>query len=121
MPRVTKASLERWAVDQVLRHIAGEREDYPPHPENYFPAAAAAIADRYQQEAQTAQQQGAPAPPFPEAELEPYLDNTWGDTGRAIFNNWLGWVYQNADIDRPSAFDEVRTHASEEIPSREQQ
>ena len=34
---------------------------------------------------------------FPEASLLPYLDNTWTDTGKALFNNWLGLVYQLTD------------------------
>ena len=36
---------------------------------------------------------------FPEAALLPYLDNTWTDTGKALFNNWLGLVYQLTDQD----------------------
>ena len=45
-------------------------------------------------------EQGRPVPPFPEEEIEPYLDNTWRDTGKAIFNNWLGLVYQLTNLDR---------------------
>ena len=43
---------------------------------------------------------GAVPPAFPDAELEPRLDNTWTDTGKAMFNNWLGLVYQLTDADR---------------------
>jgi homoserine O-succinyltransferase len=28
------------------------------------------------------------------------LDNTWGDSGRAIISNWLGLVYQLTNLDR---------------------
>ena len=28
------------------------------------------------------------------------LDNTWTDTGKAMFNNWLGLVYQLTGVDR---------------------
>ena len=41
---------------------------------------------------------------FPEDELLTYADNTWGDTGRAIVNNWLGLVYQVTNLDRRSQF-----------------
>lgn len=89
---------------EVNRYIQGERADYPPHPENYFSAEIATLADGYQQAVLEAQQQGTPVPPFPEEDIEPHLDNTWGDTGKAIFNNWLGLVYQKADYSRPSVF-----------------
>ena len=39
-------------------------------------------------------------PDYLEAEIEPELDNTWGDTARAIVNNWLGLVYQTTNLDR---------------------
>ena len=32
------------------------------------------------------------------------LDNTWGDTAKAIFNNWLGLVYQLTNMDRRQQF-----------------
>ena len=55
--------------------------------------------------AQAALEKGEALPPFPEAEFLPYLDNTWGDTAKAIFNNWLGSVYQVTNLDRRLAFD----------------
>ena len=39
-------------------------------------------------------------PDFLEDEIEPLLDNTWGDTAKAIVNNWLGLVYQTTNLDR---------------------
>ena len=47
---------------------------------------------------------GRPLPPFPDAELEPLVDNTWGDTGKAIVNNWLGLVYGLTSVDRHQQF-----------------
>jgi homoserine O-succinyltransferase len=44
------------------------------------------------------------APEFPEDELTPHCDNTWGDTGKAIVNNWLGLVYQLTNLDRKQQF-----------------
>ena len=32
------------------------------------------------------------------------LDNTWRDTARAIFDNWLGLVYQLTNLDRRLPF-----------------
>ncbi len=37
---------------------------------------------------------------FPEDQLNSLVDNTWGDTGKAIFNNWLGLVYSLTSHDR---------------------
>ena len=39
-------------------------------------------------------------PDFLEPEIEPGLDNTWGDTAKAIIANWLGLVYQLTNLDR---------------------
>ena len=34
----------------------------------------------------------------------PLLDNTWTDTGKALFNDWLGLVYQLTHPDRRRPF-----------------
>lgn len=89
---------------EVVRFVQGELDVYPPHPENYFPPAAADIAHAYQQIVQASHSARTPIPPFPEETLQRYLDNTWGDTGKAIFNNWLGLVYQLTALDRKQPF-----------------
>ena len=43
---------------------------------------------------------GEPMPDFIDVEVTPLLDNTWGDSGRAIISNWLGLVYQLTNLDR---------------------
>ncbi len=83
----------------------GGRNKQPPYPENYFPVEARELAERYMRRAQAALEKGDELPPFPEAEFLPYLDNTWGDTAKAIFNNWLGSVYQVTNLDRRLAFE----------------
>lgn len=100
-PEYDRNSLLKEYKREVMRYINGEREDYPPHPEHYFSDEVATIADQYERVVRTALHQGAPIPIFPEEHIEPQLDNTWGDTGKAIFNNWLGIVYQKADFSRP--------------------
>ncbi len=89
---------------EVLRFIHGELDSYPPHPEHYFTEAAAAIADEYHQIVLASRASGTVIPPFPEKTLQRHLDNTWGDTGRALFNNWLGLVYQLTALDRKQPF-----------------
>ncbi len=89
---------------EVMRFVNGELDTYPPHPEHYFPDAAAAIADEYERIVLASRASGTAIPPFPEKTLQRYLDNTWGDTGRGIFNNWLGLVYQLTALDRKQPF-----------------
>lgn len=79
----------------------GER---PPHPHNYFNDEAGAIADHYIYEALRAKGAGKPIPTFPEEGILPHLDNTWRDTGKSIFNNWLGLVYQLTNVKRRLPF-----------------
>ena len=55
-------------------------------------------------QAQSALENGRELPEFPEEEFLPWLDNTWGDTARAIFNNWLGSVYQVTNVVRHIPF-----------------
>lgn len=88
---------------EILRYFNGEREQ-PPFPEHYISDEAATIINRYLASAHDAHAKGATLPEFPEAELLPLLDNTWTDTAKAIFNNWLGLVYQLTHLDRRIPF-----------------
>ncbi|MYD09912.1 MAG: homoserine O-succinyltransferase [Chloroflexi bacterium] len=78
----------------------------PPYPENYFPIDAREIAERFIRRAQSALENGRELPEFPEDAFLPWLDNTWGDTAKAIFNNWLGSVYQVTSVIRHIPFDD---------------
>ena len=79
---------------EAFRFAAGER-DRPTWPENYLHGKASRLArellDAADDEARMAAIDTA---------VEPLLDNTWGDTAKAIFNNWLGLVYRVTDLDR---------------------
>ena len=89
---------------EVLRYLNDEIDAPPPYPENYFTAKSIDIAESYLGQALHAKAQGNPIPEFPEAEFDAHLDNTWGDTGKAIVNNWLGLVYQLTSLDRRVPF-----------------
>jgi len=103
-PEYSIDSLLKEYVRELRRWFAGEISEPPPHPENYFSPAAAATAARYVERAEAARSRGNPAPKFPEQEVRRVLDNTWGDSGKAFFNNWLGWVYRLAHMDRHELF-----------------
>jgi len=89
---------------EVNRFIQGERKHHPRVPENYFTAAGQTLAEAHMAAVIDAVENNKTAPEFPEAELLQYADNTWGDTGKAIVNNWLGLVYQLTNLDRHEQF-----------------
>jgi len=41
---------------------------------------------------------------FPESQVLEHIDNTWKDTAKAVFNNWLGKIYQLTNQDRRLPF-----------------
>ena len=102
-PEYDANSLLKEYKREVLRHFHGER-DMPVFPDHYMSAPAAAEIDRYLDAARDAHEAGRELPEFPEAEIAPFLDNTWRDTARAIFDNWLGLVYQLTNLDRRLPF-----------------
>ncbi len=103
-PEYDTISLLKEYKREVGRYVSGEREDYPPLVENYFDLRAQAILRDYRAAVESAKRRGKEPPPFPEAALLPLLDNTWRDTAKAVFNNWLGLVYQVTDQDRRVPF-----------------
>ena len=62
------------------------------------------LAQTHLRDALAARAHGQADPDFPEGSIDPFLENTWGDTGRALFNNWLGLVYQLTGLDRHEPF-----------------
>ena len=103
-PEYDDISLLKEYKREVLRFHCGERDDYPPYPENYFNATCQALLDEYAHHVMAARVGGCAAPEFPEAQILPHLDNTWKDTAKAVFNNWLGKIYQLTHQDRRLPF-----------------
>jgi homoserine O-succinyltransferase len=103
-PEYDSNSLLKEYKREVLRFLHGELAKLPPYPEFYFSAEAAAIADRFVNVAAAAISRGDAPPDFLEREVEPLLENTWGDTAKAIFNNWLGLVYSLTNLERTKQF-----------------
>ena len=107
-PEYDRNSLLKEYKREVLRYLSGELPSPPPFPEHYFSADAKRIAEQYIDQASKAQADHEPLPALPEAKIEAMLDNTWGDTAKAMVNNWLGLVYQVTNLDRTRQFmDEV--------------
>jgi homoserine O-succinyltransferase len=103
-PEYDSISLLKEYKREVLRFINGELDSPPPLPDHYFSEQAGRIAVRFIDSVIAARKEGLPIPEFPEEDLAQLVDNTWGDTGKAIINNWLGLVYQVTNLDHRKRF-----------------
>ena len=101
-PEYGAISLLKEFKREAARYLSGERESLPRIPENCLSPEGEETAAAYVAALEKAGPGG--ALPFPEDELTPHCDNTWGDTGKAIVNNWLGLVYQLTNLDRKMQF-----------------
>ena len=103
-PEYDDISLLKEYKREVLRFYHGERDDYPPYPENYFDAETQQLLAEYRQQVLTAKQTASPLKDMPEDVIIDRLDNTWRDSAKGVFNNWLGKVYQLTNEDRRKPF-----------------
>ena len=103
-PEYDDISLLKEYKREVFRFFNNDRNHYPPLPKHYFCEAVSQKFGNYQQQVIIAKQQCQVLPPFPEAEVLAYIDNTWRDTAKSVFNNWLGKVYQITNQDRRLPF-----------------
>lgn len=103
-PEYDTVSLLKEYKREVDRYANGERNNYPPFPNNYFSVQVQAILDEHHTQLAAALAAGEPLPALPEALIASQLHNTWHDTGEAIINNWMGFVYQLTNSDRRKPF-----------------
>lgn len=103
-PEYDTDSLLKEYKREVLRYVRGERDDYPPLVHNYFSEPAQALLYEFKNRAMAARAHGRLQTDFPEAAVRQLLDNTWTDTAKAIFNNWLGLMYQITSSERARPF-----------------
>jgi homoserine O-succinyltransferase len=89
---------------ELYRYANGEREKAPPLPENYFLGEAERLALAAREAAAGARPSGDAYVETLETDVAGLLDNTWGDTAKAIINNWLGLVYGLTNLDRKQQF-----------------
>lgn len=103
-PEYDDISLLKEYKREVLRYYRDEREDYPPFPVHYFDDDSKELLNQYAREVQQAKLFGRILNPMPEEQIIKRLDNTWRDSAKAVFNNWLGQVYQITNEDRKLPF-----------------
>lgn len=99
-PEYDTNSLLKEYKREVMRFLKGDLPAPPLVPENYLSGPATRTAQRFVTEAGNALKENRPIPEFLETEIITELDNTWGDTAKAIIANWLGLVYQLTNLDR---------------------
>lgn len=103
-PEYDDLSLLKEYKREVFRYLYGEIAEYPPFPVNYFNAEAQRILSDFEQHIQKCKETDTIPDRFPEDLLMEHLDNTWRDTAKAVFNNWLGKVYQITNQSRRLPF-----------------
>lgn len=96
-PEYDSNSLLKEYKREVLRFQKGELDALPLVPENYFSEVALKLIEQARLESRE-------FTPELEQALSAVVDNTWGDTAKAIVNNWLGIVYQLTNLDRKQQF-----------------
>ena len=103
-PEYDDISLLKEYKREVMRFFQHDREDYPPYPVHYFDDDAIQVLMSYEVHVKNAKKNKLVLDPFPENSIVKHLDNTWRDTAKAVFNNWLGKVYQITNQDRRLPF-----------------
>ncbi|MCH9696560.1 MAG: homoserine O-succinyltransferase [Gammaproteobacteria bacterium] len=105
-PEYDAISLMKEYKRELVAWFTDQRDDLPPYPANYFSPQVITVLEDYVSRLEQARAQHAEMPEFPESAILPHLDNTWRDTAKAVFNNWLGQIYQITDLDRLIPFKE---------------
>ena len=103
-PEYDAISLLKEYKREVGRYADGRLDAIPPLPQNYLAPEAARLAHEHVDALLAAREAGADLPDFPEDALAGGLDNTWADTAKAVFANWLGLVYRLTDVRRGVPF-----------------
>jgi homoserine O-succinyltransferase len=103
-PEYDDISLLKEYKREVNRFHQCLRDDYPPYPDHYFDDEVKALLADYAEQVKITKANGGPLPAMPEAQILPHLEITWRDSAKAVFNNWLGKVYQITNEDRRLPF-----------------
>jgi homoserine O-succinyltransferase len=103
-PEYDTVSLLKEYRREVNRFVAGQRNDYPPFPENYIHLQDRAILEEHRDRIRSSLDRGREPPEFPEGLIAAALDNTWHDTAEGVVGNWMGKIYQLTNSDRRLPF-----------------
>ena len=95
-PEYDHFSLLKEYQRDLFAYIEGSQARAPNPPAHYFPPEAASVLQDYLH--------GGAQREFPYQLLIDSIDNTWRDTAKAIFANWLGLIYQLTHYDRTKQY-----------------
>lgn len=91
-PEYDLVSLLKEYRRELGRFWRGERDDYPPVPENYFDETTVAELVEYRPILEMAKTDGTDPPRLDESRLLPRDPHPWNSQGQVIFANWLNRV-----------------------------
>lgn len=91
-PEYEAVSLLKEYKREVLRHLAGEREDYPPLPDNTFSEPAAGLTEAFRQRVLSQNGRTELIEEFPEEALAREMRHSWKGVSRQLFFNWLDGI-----------------------------
>ena len=80
-----------------MRYTVDERSDYPPFPSHYLPTEAIDVLDAFRKDLIDAKRKNISLPDFPEEAVAPLVANTWSESGRTIYRNWLNTILKAED------------------------
>ncbi len=103
-PEYDTVSLLKEYKRDVNLYIAGDLEDYPPMPDNYFSQFSAAVFREYQYRVDKSRSKKTSPGEFPEHLVLERLKNTWQDTASAVVGRWVGLIYQYTNVNRLKPF-----------------
>ena len=103
-PEYDTISLLKEYKREAVLYAKGERQDYPPFPDNYFGVFEIAVLNEYRLRLDEAISSGLPLPELPEDLIINQLNNTWRDTAGEVVGNWMGLIYQITNSDRRLQF-----------------
>ena len=103
-PEYDRNSLLKEYKREVMRFLRAEVTAYPPLPENYLTKEGREIATKFRQRVLDSNDRASLLGAFPEETIEDTTDNTWRDSARTVFSNWIGLVYQITHQDRKKPF-----------------
>ena len=89
-PEYESISLLKEYKREVVRYLVGEREDYPPVPENTFSPQALEQAEAFQRQVLKHEKKMECLEAFPEDALRNPTEPPWQKASRQIYRNWLG-------------------------------
>jgi len=88
-PEYDGVSLLKEYKREVALFAAGDREDFPPLPDNIMDDAGVELMRAHGKLVVEAVEAGQAVPEFPESEAEGHLHESWKSSAQKVFANWL--------------------------------